>query len=298
MTVNGDTTVETSETFFVNVTNATGANVADGQGVGTMTNDDTAGTLAFTAATAQVAENAGSVTLIVQRGRVAPAGAAQPASTMSGSPASAGSVPGGSVRPNPVPSPATLPGTVNPAAISAVAVNYATANGTATAGLDFTATTGTLSFGVGETTKTIVIPILPDAVDELPETFTVTLSDPIGGATLGAISAATVTITDVDTTPCQTTLSAAVPAGSNVLPVVSQAGCNVGDTVAIDPGLPNEDRGTILGFGSIVIQHRPPWPTRPRGRDPGDGRPDNLGSGTHGLARRRQCRRRARRARA
>ena len=133
-------------------------------------------------------------------------------------------------------------------------MNYATANGTATAGLDFTATTGTLSFGVGETSKTIVVPILPDAVDELPETFTVTLSDPIGGATLGAISAATVTITDVDTTPCQTTLSAAVPAGSNVLPVVSQAGCNVGDTVAIDPGLPNEDRGTILGFGSIVIQ--------------------------------------------
>ena len=38
--VNGDTTVEASETFFVNVTNVTGANVSDGQGQGTIQNDD------------------------------------------------------------------------------------------------------------------------------------------------------------------------------------------------------------------------------------------------------------------
>ena len=179
--------------------------------------------------------------------------------------------------------------------MSAVTVNYATANGTATAGLDYTATTGTLNFAVGETTKTITIPILPDQIDELPETFTVTLSAPTGGATLGAITTATVTITDMDTTPCQTTLSAAVPAGSNVLPVVSQAGCNVGDTVAIDPGLPNEDRGTILGFGSIVIQQQ-----TTQAHAAGavvirvDGRP--AGSRTTSFARRRLRRRRARRA--
>lgn len=40
VTVNGDTTPESNETFFVNVTNVTGANVGDGQGVGTITNDD------------------------------------------------------------------------------------------------------------------------------------------------------------------------------------------------------------------------------------------------------------------
>jgi uncharacterized protein len=39
--VNGDTTVEPNETFFVNVTNVTGANVTDGQGQGTIQNDDT-----------------------------------------------------------------------------------------------------------------------------------------------------------------------------------------------------------------------------------------------------------------
>jgi uncharacterized protein (TIGR03437 family) len=42
VTVNGDATNESTETFFVNVTNVTGATVADGQGVGTITNDDAA----------------------------------------------------------------------------------------------------------------------------------------------------------------------------------------------------------------------------------------------------------------
>ncbi len=40
--VNGDTTVEPSDTFFVNVTNVTGATVTDGQGQGTLVNDDVA----------------------------------------------------------------------------------------------------------------------------------------------------------------------------------------------------------------------------------------------------------------
>jgi len=40
VTINGDTNVEANETFFVNVTNVTGATVSDGQGQGTLTNDD------------------------------------------------------------------------------------------------------------------------------------------------------------------------------------------------------------------------------------------------------------------
>jgi uncharacterized protein len=42
--VNGDTVVESDETFFVNITNVTGATVVDGQGQGTIVNDDTAAT--------------------------------------------------------------------------------------------------------------------------------------------------------------------------------------------------------------------------------------------------------------
>jgi uncharacterized protein len=40
VTVNGETVVEPNETFFVNVTSVTGATVGDGQGVGTINNDD------------------------------------------------------------------------------------------------------------------------------------------------------------------------------------------------------------------------------------------------------------------
>ncbi len=40
VTINGDITVEASETYFVNVTNVTGATIVDGQGAGTITNDD------------------------------------------------------------------------------------------------------------------------------------------------------------------------------------------------------------------------------------------------------------------
>ena len=40
VTINGDTDPESNETFFVNITNVTGANVSDGQGIGTITNDD------------------------------------------------------------------------------------------------------------------------------------------------------------------------------------------------------------------------------------------------------------------
>src|SRR5205085_812459 len=40
VTVNGDTTNEPNETFFVNISNITGANAGDTQGLGTITNDD------------------------------------------------------------------------------------------------------------------------------------------------------------------------------------------------------------------------------------------------------------------
>ncbi len=45
--VNGDTTFEANETFFVNLSNATNATIADSQGVGTITNDDTAPTVSI-----------------------------------------------------------------------------------------------------------------------------------------------------------------------------------------------------------------------------------------------------------
>jgi hypothetical protein len=81
----------------------------------------------------------------------------------------------------------------------AVTVQYATTNGTALAGSDYTATSGTLTFAAGETSKAFSIPILNDAVPESAESFTIALSNPAGGATLGSPQSATVTIVDDDT---------------------------------------------------------------------------------------------------
>ena len=78
-----------------------------------------------------------------------------------------------------------------------VTVDYATTNGTALAGSDYTAAHGTLTFGPGETNQTIAIPILNDAVAEVTEYFRVTLSSPTGGAELGR-DASFVTVLDDD----------------------------------------------------------------------------------------------------
>ena len=61
-----------------------------------------------------------------------------------------------------------------------VTVDYRTNDGTATAGADYTAASGTLTFEVGDREKTISVPLLDDAIDEGEETFTVILSNAVG----------------------------------------------------------------------------------------------------------------------
>ncbi len=79
---------------------------------------------------------------------------------------------------------------------------YRTANGTATAGQDYTGTTNLVTWANGDSApKNVVISILNDAVVEPTETFTVTFFTTFGGATLGAQATTTVTITDDDTPP-------------------------------------------------------------------------------------------------
>ena len=80
-----------------------------------------------------------------------------------------------------------------------VSVGYATGGGTATAGTDYLATTGTLTWANGETgTKSFTVTIQDDALLEGPETIGLTLSNPTGGAALGNQAAAEVQLADFE----------------------------------------------------------------------------------------------------
>ncbi len=79
-----------------------------------------------------------------------------------------------------------------------VTVNYATLDGTATAGQDYVATSGSLDFGPAGVTRTVRVLVLGDALDEVDETFALRLSGASNGQTR---LDATATITDVDAPP-------------------------------------------------------------------------------------------------
>ena len=88
--------------------------------------------------------------------------------------------------------------TLSRAAAEAVTVDYATSDSTATAGTDYTSTSGTLTFAAGETEKTVSVPVIDDSHDESDETFTVTLSNASGGDAYLEDATATGTIADDD----------------------------------------------------------------------------------------------------
>lgn len=67
----------------------------------------------------------------------------------------------------------------------AFTVDYATADGTASAGSDYVATSGTLAFDAGQMSKTVSVVVHGDTTIELSETLFLNLANPTGGATLG-----------------------------------------------------------------------------------------------------------------
>ena len=121
----------------------------------------------------------------------------------------------------------------------AASVTYNTANGSATAGSDYTVTSGTLSWTDGDDAdKYIDVPILDDAVYEGDEQFTVTLSGATG-ATLGSPASATVTITDNETPELPVvTVEATTPVAGELnsgygrgVFTIRRSGSTVGDVV-------------------------------------------------------------------
>jgi len=82
-----------------------------------------------------------------------------------------------------------------------VTIDYATEDGEATAGSDYTQTSGTLTFEPGETKKTVVVPVLDDSHDEENETMTLRLSNASGAYIEGGEATATGTIENSDHMP-------------------------------------------------------------------------------------------------
>jgi hypothetical protein len=140
---------------------------------------------------------------------------------------------------------ATFTVTLSAASASAVTVNYATRNGTATAGTaanggDYTTANGTLAFSAGQTSKTINVAILGDTVFESDETFYLDLSAAVG-ATLSR-SSATGTITNDDAQPTP-------PNGNSIPASISFTNTNDwGNGFNGDVAIKNTGTGTIHGW--------------------------------------------------
>ncbi|KHD70702.2 hemagglutinin [Xanthomonas phaseoli pv. phaseoli] len=164
--VNGDTLAEPDETFFVNVSNVTGATVSDGQGLGTIVNDDAQPALSIDDVSVNEG-NSGTTT-------------------------------------------ATFTVSLSAASGQTVTVNYATADGTATAGSDYVARSGTLSFAPGVTAQGVAVTVNGDTAVEPNETFSVGLS----GASNATIARATGTGTILNDDAVVTVSPASLPAAT------------------------------------------------------------------------------------
>ena len=132
----GDTLSEPSETFRVNLSDATGGPIVDAVGLGTITDDDSGGSVLPSLAVANVTVTEGN----------------------SGTTSAAFNV------------------TLSATTTSTVTVAYATAPGSATAPADYASTSGTLTFNPGETAKQVTVQVEGDTLSEANETFSVNLS--------------------------------------------------------------------------------------------------------------------------
>ena len=93
----------------------------------------------------------------------------------------------------------SLPVALSPSSLQTVTVDYDTANDSAAAGADYTASSGTLTFAPGDTGKTVTVVITDDDIDEGNETFKVNLTNPSNANITPGSETGAVTIQDDDT---------------------------------------------------------------------------------------------------
>ena len=107
-----------------------------------------------------------------------------------------------------------------PAPVGGLTVDFATADGTANAVIDYVANANTLTFNAGDTSKTISVTINGDLTVEADETFTVNLSNPSAGNAI-LVGTATGTITNDDSAEFKISKNAAAVEGSPITFTVS-----------------------------------------------------------------------------
>jgi hypothetical protein len=120
--------------------------------------------------------------------------------------------------------------------VGAASVDFATSDGSAVAGPNYTSTNGTLNWADGESAnKTITVPVLDNAVYAGNKTFTVTLTNSTG-ALLGSPNSATVTIIENEAVNTAPQIAAVSPSGSQTRIATGAAGLFF-DTAVTDDGL-------------------------------------------------------------
>jgi uncharacterized delta-60 repeat protein/uncharacterized repeat protein (TIGR01451 family) len=127
-------------------------------------------------------------------------------------------------------------------------VRYRTSDNTATGDADYVTTNNSLAFADGVTALTIQIPIIDDLLVETPEQFNVILFNPTGGATLGSLPSATVSITDND-------FSSIIPAGSTLISesLTNNSIIDPGETVTFAFALRNVGSGNTANLLATLL---------------------------------------------
>jgi PKD repeat protein len=108
---------------------------------------------------------------------------------------------------------AVFTATISEASLRTVTANYSTTDGTAASGSDYIATNGTISFAIGEISKTIAVQVLGDTLDEFDETFFLNLSDATNATIAKTRSVGT--ILDNDEAPTLAILDKTITEGDN-----------------------------------------------------------------------------------
>ncbi len=144
----------------------------------------------------------------------------------------------------------------------ATTVSY-TVSGTATAGSDYTALSGSVTIPAGQTSATINVPVLDDTLNDPNETVTVSLTAITGGGqgvVLGSTKSATITISDDDVTGTPITIQAeaiaSLPGGSvSAYRVEKDTDASGGSMLSLLGGAANETGTASFNFTGVAVNY-------------------------------------------